>query len=130
MAGLIGGSDTVAGMFRRFDLGQRQTLARWPTATQRVRRNVPQSKLGRTAFGRSDRRGTYALETSKNISDVFPGKYRVKITTRDLARVDANGREVYSPERVPTKYNKHSDVLRTVKPGSNQFDFEMTSESD
>lgn len=87
---------------------------------------TPQDSGGRIALGRTDANGNYRLKSSRNISDVSPGKYRVAITTSDLIAGDDSEGERMSPEKVPPQFNKDSELIREIKEGSNEINFELT----
>ena len=83
---------------------------------------TPQGTEGRIALAKTGADGTYRLRTSKTVSGVTPGKYRVKITTSDI-----QDNETKSKEKVPEKYNKESELIKEIKQGSNRIDFELTT---
>ena len=83
---------------------------------------TPQGTEGRIALAKTGADGTYRLRTSKTVSGVTPGKYRVKITTSDI-----QDNETKSKEKVPAKYNKESELIKEIKQGSNRIDFELTT---
>ena len=85
---------------------------------------IPTSNAGRIANGLTEADGKYQLTTSKSVSGVFPGEYKVKITTSvTTGTSDADLKT--TPEKVPAKYNKRTELNRTVEDGSNQLDFEL-----
>lgn len=85
---------------------------------------IPTSDSGRIATGRTEPDGKFQLTTSKSVSGVFPGQYKVKITTQmTTGTSDADLKT--TPERVPAKYNKKTELTRTVEDGLNQMDFDL-----
>ena len=86
---------------------------------------LPTSESGRIANGRTKSDGNFKLTTMKTAS-VLPGDYRVKITTSMTTGTSDADLKVM-PERVPAKFNKRTELTRTVKEGPNQFDFELLS---
>ena len=64
---------------------------------------TPQGTEGRIAIAKTGADGTYELRTSKTVAEVWPGTYRVKITTSDTM-----DDETRSKEKVPAKYNKNT----------------------
>ena len=85
---------------------------------------IPTSNSGRIATGRTASDGKYQLTTSKSVSGVFPGQYKVKITT-SITTGTSDADLKTTPEKVPAKYNKKTELNRTVEDGSNQLDFEL-----
>ena len=88
---------------------------------------VPQDGGGRIALGRTDANGEYRLKSSRNITDVSPGKYLVEIRTADLANDNGDGSEKMTPELVPKQFNSNSDVIKEIKAGANIIDFDIPS---
>jgi len=88
---------------------------------------IPTSRSGRIASGWTETDGKYQLTTSKSVSSVFPGQYRVKITTSvSTGTSDADLKT--TPEKAPAKYNKKTELERTVEDGPNEMDFDLLSE--
>ena len=86
----------------------------------------PQTKGARIALSRTDENGNYRLKSSRNVTDVSPGSYKVEITTSRLtAGGDGEGK---SPELVPPRFNKTTELLKEISPGPNQIDFDLQSE--
>jgi hypothetical protein len=87
---------------------------------------IPQGTGGRIALGRTDENGEYRLKSSRTITDVSPGNYSVQITTSDFVESDEmDGRK--SKELVPSRFNTKSELVKEIKPGANQIDFELPS---
>jgi hypothetical protein len=55
---------------------------------------------------------------------VIPGEHVVTIRTAGTY-FDDEGNEIEREESVPAKYNTHTELKRTVKPGSSTIDFEL-----
>jgi len=99
------------------------TLDGQPLSKARVE-FIPTSESGRIAIGRTDADGEFKLATSKSVSSVFPGQYKVRITTSvTTGTSDADLKT--TPEKVPAKYNKRTKLTSTVEDGLNQLDFEL-----
>ncbi len=88
---------------------------------------IPLSEAGRIASGRTKSDGSYKLTTSKTVSGVLPAEYRVKITT-SMSTGTSDADIKVTPEKVPAKFNKKTELTRTVKEGSNRMDFELLSQ--
>ena len=86
---------------------------------------VPQG-TGSTSYGRTDSSGAYKMMFTRDTAGASPGDNLVKISTGDVAMQD--GKEVAIPEVVPAKYNRQSELVRTVELGKNVFDFDLESE--
>ena len=88
---------------------------------------TPLDADGRIALAKTSADGTYQLSSSRNISDVAPGKYRVTITTSDITGEDDRGRVIRSQEKVPKKYNSNTELTKEVTQGANKIDFELAN---
>lgn len=84
---------------------------------------IPETKGARIALATTDENGSYRLKSSRNISDVTPGSYKVEITTGTLI---PDGEGVTS-EIVPPRFNKKTELSREINPGPNQIDFDLKS---
>ena len=74
---------------------------------------------GRTSIGITDAGGRYSLTYLRDIKGADLGRHTVRITTA----TDDNG----GKERLPKRYHATSSLSATVEPGSNQYDFSLTS---
>ena len=74
---------------------------------------------GRTSQGITDADGLYSLVYLRDIVGANVGRHAVRITT---ARDDNGGREL-----LPPRYHAKSELQVEVLPGSNRFDFPLTS---
>jgi hypothetical protein len=85
-------------------------------------------EAGSPSAGRTDDQGRYTLEYTADIAGAEVGKHRVSITTFQAASPDADPPRERVPEIVPPKYNVASELSVTVEPGSNEHNFELTSQ--
>ncbi|MEW4561034.1 carboxypeptidase regulatory-like domain-containing protein [Bremerella sp. JC770] len=74
---------------------------------------------GRMAFGTTNRDGEYELYLMRDITGACLGENQVTITS---------GQDDETKEVLPDRYHKDSTMTKTVEPGQNIFDFELTSE--
>lgn len=72
----------------------------------------------------TDAGGHYRLMYTFQKAGALPGEHVVTIRT-GRSYVDEEGCEVECAERVPLKYNVHSELKRTVEPGRNVVDFDL-----
>ena len=83
---------------------------------------------GSASYGVTDSSGRYTLQYTHEQEGALLGKHTVRITTRAMT-VDADGKEVLVPERLPPKFHLNSELTREVTPGSNTIDFPLSLES-
>lgn len=69
--------------------------------------------------GYTDRDGNYEAYYRRGVKGAPIGTYRVTIAEDTAA--------THGPQRVPARYNEKSDMQREVKPGDNEFDFDLTT---
>lgn len=106
------------------------TLDGEPLAGARVEFELDTGELsygkseGSTSYGRTDARGHYELKATHEKEGAPVGKYVVRIRTREMT-VNAEGKEVLVPERLPPKYHLNSKLTAEVSPGSNTIDFPL-----
>lgn len=84
---------------------------------------------GRNATGELDANGSYRLQTEETNDGVLLGDYKVAIYSHAEEILDYTPKVPIKVERlIPEKYENPdtSDLKRTVKSGSNTFDFELT----
>ena len=74
--------------------------------------------------GKTDAKGRYELMYTFDVRGVIAGEHIVSIRTAGTC-FDDQGNELEQKERVPAKYNKRTELKRTVEPGRNKFDFEL-----
>jgi len=115
-------------------VGGTVTLDGEPLAGARVEFDpVPEAKVrgkstGSASYGVTDSNGRYTLRYTPDQEGALVGEHVVRITTRSMT-VDADGKEVLVPERLPPQYHLQSELAREVEPGSNTFDFSLSLES-
>jgi len=81
---------------------------------------------GRPSTGITNESGDFELVYIRATKGAEPGQHRVTITTIPPAQPDSvNGPAFKDP--VPLKYNRRSELTRTVEKGSNEFEFELSS---
>jgi hypothetical protein len=88
---------------------------------------TPLDKGGRIATGQTGPNGSYGLKTSRTVTEVFPGKYKVAVTTGMVTGEDERGRMTKTEEKVPEKYNAKTELEAVVKEGANEINFELTN---
>jgi hypothetical protein len=88
---------------------------------------IPKGPGGSTSYGRTDDDGEFYLMFSMSVDGASLGESQVTIKTADLT-ADEKGNITSRPERIPEKYNVKSELVRTVEPGSNRHDFDLTSD--
>ena len=81
---------------------------------------------GSPSYGMTDDRGRYDLMYTRDKRGAMIGEHTVRITT-STTDTDVRGNDVAVPQRVPPKYNAQSELIREVKPGTNNYDFELTN---
>ena len=79
---------------------------------------------GSPSYGKTDENGYYELKYSPEKAGAMVGEHLVRISTFGYKR-GPNDRPIHVPERVPPKYNEQSALTREVKPGHNEFDFDL-----
>lgn len=91
---------------------------------------------GQFSYGLTDSGGRYSLQIDSEMRGVTPGEKTVRIsTTRKILGLNASEGESEgdpagakaSAEKVPTKYNKDSELKVTVTPDKTQYDFDLKS---
>ena len=90
--------------------------------------NVYQKTTGSISRGKTDANGRYTLEFTHEEEGALVGKHIVRITTRAMT-IDAEGKEVAVPERLPARFHRESKLTAEVEPGSNQIDFPLQLEA-
>lgn len=89
-----------------------------------------QDGSGRPSMGCTDKNGRYELGYSLAREGALLGDFVVSISTfRDQPDVDTEGNPIpKSPETVPARYNVNSELTAKVEPGSQEIDFELSSD--
>ena len=80
---------------------------------------------GRMSGGQTDAQGHYELTYSRDQMGAVPGEHKIEITTYGQGEGDEP-----TPEKLPAKYNTQSELIKTVEPGENTIDFELSSEGE
>jgi len=73
---------------------------------------------GRPSTGKTDESGAYRLVYTREAFGALTGEHDVEIST-----LESQGEEI-----VPNKYNSKSQLTETVEPGSNEIDFDLTTQ--
>jgi hypothetical protein len=82
---------------------------------------------GRAAFARTDANGFYELNFSDGRAGALLGENAISIETGRVGS-DAEGNIVEYPEILPAKYNVESEITRTIEPGAQILDFDLTKD--
>ena len=82
---------------------------------------------GRAAYARTDESGHYELQFSDGRSGALLGNNAVSIETFRIG-ADDTGKMVEFPEILPEKYNKASEMTRSIEAGDQVIDFELTKD--
>lgn len=80
---------------------------------------------GRPSAAVTDAEGRYELVYSQERAGALPGEHHVTISTYRGGDPDLN--IAPSKERVPSRYNLHSDLKKTVSLDSPSHDFDLTA---
>ena len=83
----------------------------------------PQDGHRPTSYAMTDEDGYYSASFSDTLDGVYLGPVLVQVWTDDVTLVD--GEPVQ--DEFPSRYNRDSELKRTVDEGSNTFDFDLTS---
>lgn len=70
----------------------------------------------------TDDEGRYVMRFNRRLDGAVVGQHSIRITTGRRGTEDRPKRE---KERIPTKYNVDSELVREVKSGSQEFNFEL-----
>ena len=82
---------------------------------------IPQGGTGSPSYGRTGEDGYYEMMFSDEQAGAWVGENLVRISTADVGVMP--GQRI--PEKVPPAYNRNSELTRTVKPGDNEFNFNL-----
>jgi hypothetical protein len=83
----------------------------------------PQEGHKPPSYGLTDEDGYYSASFSDTLDGVYLGPVLVQVWMDDVTMVD--GQPVQ--EEFPTRYNRDTELKRTVDAGTNTFDFDLTS---
>src|SRR3954469_8158591 len=97
----------------------RVTLDNQPLCNADIRFSPADSP--RPSVGRTDREGRYDLMYKRGESGAVVGKHTVQVTVSHEL--------VPNPPIIAAKFNSQSELHVEVKPGDNNFDFDVTTES-
>ncbi|PQO38721.1 hypothetical protein C5Y96_02240 [Blastopirellula marina] len=81
---------------------------------------------GRPSIAITNEDGSYELVYIRDTKGVVPGEHRVSISTVPPVQPDDYRGPAFK-DPLPVRYNKKSELTRTVELGPNTFDFELTS---
>ncbi|WDI43931.1 carboxypeptidase-like regulatory domain-containing protein [Bremerella sp. P1] len=81
---------------------------------------------GRPSTAVTDDTGSYELTYIRTTKGAEPGEHRVAIST-EPPTVDDNYKGPKFKDPIPVRYNRRSELTRTVELGPNEFDFELKS---
>ncbi len=98
------------------------TLDTKPIKGLEVNFSPQDAKLGTTATGYTQADGTYTLYYPGSEEGAPAGDYTVSIVGGETSE------EAGPPVQIPAKYNSATELRRTVKPGKNEINFELTSQ--
>jgi hypothetical protein len=91
-----------------------------------------EDELKRTSIGQTDEQGAYRLKFDNAKFGCIPGKKTVRISTiRTMAEGDDPDAVADSgssaKDRVPTRYNKQSELTADVSTADKKYDFDLKS---
>lgn len=75
----------------------------------------------------TDENGKYTLQYTREQQGAEIGEHLVRITTGSRGDPDSDPPKPRTPERLPPRYHAKSELKATVKAGSNDIDFDLTS---
>lgn len=81
---------------------------------------------GRPSIGITKDDGSYELIYIRDTKGALPGEHRVAISTVPPVQSDDYRGPAFK-EPLPLRYNKRSELTRTVELGPNTFDFDLKS---
>ena len=91
----------------------------------------PVGGAGRPSNAATNEQGQYTLIYSVRLKGARVGEHTVRITTfRGPGPGDDGEFSEGTPETVPNRYNSQTELKKTVEPGSNTIDFDLTSDGE
>lgn len=91
----------------------------------------PEEAGGRPSSAVTDDSGYYELKYSATVDGAKVGAHQVRISTYASSVADGEGGQgPGTPETVPSRYNSTTGLTKEVEGGSNEFDFELTSDGE
>jgi len=88
---------------------------------------------GRSSYAETDAEGRFTLSYSARQPGALPGSHQVLITTASETETPASEQQetpqtVFTPEKLPKRYNAESKLTATVEPKKdNVIDFHLTT---
>lgn len=88
---------------------------------------------GSPSYGTSDSNGRYELMFTKNKYGAMPGEHIVEVSSdkfsqEEIAEMKAQGDEIVESVEIPKKYKAPDAIKKTVEPGDNEINIELTSD--
>jgi hypothetical protein len=80
---------------------------------------------GSPSAAKTDTSGNYVLRYTRHEDGAEIGEHSVQISTFTQGDPDGDPPVPAVPERIPPKYNRHTELTVEVKPGSNAIDFPL-----
>lgn len=84
----------------------------------------PTDTSKRGSYGVTDKDGKYKLKYNSETMGASEGEFKVSITTDESDSSESN-----QLIKVPAAYNSLTTLVRTVKPGENEINFELDSQA-
>jgi hypothetical protein len=81
---------------------------------------------GRPSYGETDAGGRFELQFGVDQPGAMVGTHTVRITTGGMEST-GDGPPTIIEEKVPPQYNTETQLEKTVEPGSNEFEFTLTT---
>jgi hypothetical protein len=85
-----------------------------------------QPTQGRGSIATTDSAGKYSLIYLDGVTGALLGSHKVIIRTEIPGE---DGQPPIAKEKLPKKYHDQTELAAEVKPGSNRFDFTLTSQA-
>jgi hypothetical protein len=82
----------------------------------------------RASHGIADANGHYVLRYNRDEMGALVGLHMVQIRSATEVTLP-NGKFEIRPQLVPPRYNSETELHREVKPGQNEFDFELSTKA-
>jgi hypothetical protein len=90
---------------------------------------IPESEEGTWGVATTDAEGKFTVRTGEQ-EGLLAGTYEVRITTYVAGNDQEDPPIPPVPEKVPEKYNARTTLKEEVKPGENDFQFDLSSEGE
>jgi hypothetical protein len=82
----------------------------------------------RASHGIADANGHYVLRYNREEMGALVGPHSVQIRSATEVSLP-NGKFELRPQLVPPRYNSQTELHREVKPGQNEFDFDLSTKA-